>query len=146
MNDSTIDVLLVEDSEGDIELARVAIEQSKLLVNLHVVNDGVAAMKYLRKQGGFTRSVRPDLVILDLNLPKKDGREVLQEIKMDEDLRSIPVVILTLSSSEEDMEKAYYSGANTYITKPIDFSQFVKVVHSIEEFWFKIAKLPAKRS
>jgi two-component system response regulator len=109
-----------------------------------VVNDGEAAMEYLHQTGAYADASRPDLIILDLNLPKLDGREVLREIKRDDNLKSIPVVVLTLSSAEKDLAKAYEFGANTYITKPIDFEQFVKVVHSIEEFWFTIAKLPPK--
>jgi two-component system response regulator len=145
MEGNTIDVLLVEDNPGDVELAQVAIEKSKLLVNLHVVNDGEAAMEYLHKEAAYADAPRPDLIILDLNLPKLDGREVLREIKQDANLKAIPVVILTLSAAEKDLIKAYDLGANTYITKPIGFDQFVKVVHSIEDFWFTIAKLPPKR-
>jgi CheY-like chemotaxis protein len=137
-----IEVLLVEDSPADVRLTKEALKEEKLHVNLNVVNDGVEAMEFLRRGGKFAQAVRPDLILLDLNLPKKDGREVLKEIKCDEKLRSIPVVILTTSKAEEDILKSYNQYANCYITKPLDLSQFSTVVKSINDFWLTIVKLP----
>ena len=137
-----IEVLLVEDNPGDAELTRIALEDSKISVNLNVVEDGVEAMAFLHKQGNYANAPHPDIVLLDLNLPRKDGREVLAEIKADQKLRRIPVVVLTTSQSEEDILKAYNLSANCFITKPVDFDQFVKIVQSIENFWFAIVKLP----
>ncbi|MBD2727753.1 response regulator [Nostoc sp. FACHB-892] len=137
-----IEVLLVEDNPGDAQLTRIALEDSKISINLNVVEDGVEAMAFLRKQEKYVKAVHPDIVLLDLNLPRKDGREVLAEIKADENLRRIPVVVLTTSQAEEDILKAYNLCANCYITKPVDFDQFVKIVQSIENFWFAIVKLP----
>ncbi len=137
-----IEVLLVEDNPGDALLTRIALEDSKISVHLNVVEDGVEAMAFLRKQEKYTAAAHPDIVLLDLNLPKKDGREVLAEIKVDETLRRIPVVVLTTSQAEEDVLNAYNSYANCYITKPVDFDQFVKIVRSIENFWFAIVELP----
>jgi two-component system, chemotaxis family, response regulator Rcp1 len=140
----SIEILLVEDNPGDADLAREALQTSKVCNTLHVVGDGEAAMAFLRRQGKYASAPRPDLVLLDLNLPKKDGREVLAEIKVDDDLKRIPVVILTTSKAEEDILKTYNLHANCYITKPIDLEQFTKVVQSIEEFWFTIVRLPPK--
>jgi chemotaxis family two-component system response regulator Rcp1 len=137
-----IEILLVEDNPGDVDLTREALENSKVYNILHVVGNGEAAMTFLRRQGEYANAPRPDLVLLDLNLPRKDGREVLAEIKSDEDLKRIPVVILTSSGDEEDILKSYNLHANCYITKPIDINQFIKVVKSIEDFWFTIVKLP----
>ncbi|BAY33081.1 response regulator receiver domain protein [Nostoc carneum NIES-2107] len=137
-----IEVLLVEDNPGDALLTRIALEDSKISVNLNVVEDGVEAMAFLRKQDKYADVPHPDIVLLDLNLPKKDGREVLAEIKGDEHLRRIPVVVLTTSQAEEDIVKAYNLAANCYITKPVDFDQFVRIVRSIENFWFAVVKLP----
>ncbi|TVP60259.1 MAG: response regulator [Nodularia sp. (in: Bacteria)] len=137
-----IEVLLVEDNPGDAQLTRIALEDSKISVNLNVVEDGVEAMAFLRKQEKYANAPHPDIVLLDLNLPRKDGREVLAEIKADQHLRRIPVVVLTTSQSEEDILKAYNLSANCFITKPVDFDQFVKIVQSIENFWFAIVKLP----
>ncbi len=137
-----IEVLLVEDNPGDAQLTRIALEDSKISIHLNVVEDGVEAMAFLRKQEKYVKAVHPDIVLLDLNLPRKDGREVLAEIKADEKLRRIPVVVLTTSQAEEDILKAYNLCANCYITKPVDFDQFVKIVQSIENFWFAIVKLP----
>jgi two-component system, chemotaxis family, response regulator Rcp1 len=137
-----IEILLVEDSPGDVRLTKEALRESKLKNNLHVVGDGAEAMDFLYKKGKYADMPRPDLVLLDLNLPKKDGREVLAEIKADENLRAIPVVILTVSKSEEDIHKSYGLHANCYIVKPIDFYQFITVVKAIENFWFTIVKLP----
>ncbi|BCL33672.1 response regulator [Nostoc sp. MS1] len=137
-----IEVLLVEDNPGDAELTRIALEDSKISVNLNIVEDGVEAMAFLRKQDKYTNVPHPDIVLLDLNLPRKDGREVLAEIKTDNSLKRIPVVVLTTSQAEEDIIKAYNLAANCYITKPVDFDQFVRIVQSIENFWFAIVKLP----
>ncbi len=137
-----IEVLLVEDNPGDAQLTRIALEDSKISIHLSVVEDGVEAMAFLRKQEKYVKAAHPDIVLLDLNLPRKDGREVLAEIKGDENLKRIPVVILTTSQAEEDILKAYNLCANCYITKPVDFDQFVKIVQSIENFWFAIVKLP----
>ena len=137
-----IDILLVEDNPGDADLAREALEGGKIKNNLFVVHDGETAMDFLFKAGPYTDMPRPDLILLDLNLPRKDGREVLSDIKSHKDLKRIPVVILTTSKSEEDILKSYNLHANCYITKPIDLNQFVKVVRSIENFWLSIVVLP----
>jgi CheY-like chemotaxis protein len=138
-----IDILLVEDNPGDSRLAVEALKESKLRNNLHIVTDGMEAMDFLYKRGKHAQVPRPDLILLDLNLPKKDGREVLAEIKADPDLKRIPVVILTISKAEEDVLKSYNLHANCFITKPLDLSQFVTVVKSIEDFWLTIVKLPS---
>jgi CheY-like chemotaxis protein len=137
-----IEILLVEDNEGDARLAKEALRDSKVKNTIHHVNDGVAAMAFLRREGKYASAPRPDLVLLDLNLPRKDGREVLADFKQDEDLKRIPVVILTVSNDEADILKSYNLHANCYITKPIDLAQFLKVVKSIEDFWLTIVKLP----
>jgi CheY-like chemotaxis protein len=137
-----IEILLVEDNPGDSRLAKEALKESKLKNNLYVAEDGVEAMNFLYKKGKYSKMPRPDLVILDLNLPKKDGREVLAEIKNDDNLKRIPVVILTISKAEEDILKTYNLHANCYVTKPLDLDQFMKVVKSIEDFWLTIVKLP----
>jgi CheY-like chemotaxis protein len=137
-----IEILLVEDNPGDSRLAKEALKESKLKNNLYVAEDGVEAMNFLYKTGKYSKMPRPDLVILDLNLPKKDGREVLAEIKNDDNLKRIPVVILTISKAEEDILKTYNLHANCYVTKPLDLDQFMKVVKSIEDFWLTIVKLP----
>lgn len=139
-----IEILLVEDNPGDVDLACEALESGKVRNTLHVVGDGEAAMAFLRAQGQYVGAPRPDLVLLDLNLPKKDGRQVLAEIKADRSLRAIPVVILSTSKAEEDILKTYDLHANCYITKPIDLHQFIKVVQAIEDFWFTIVKLPPR--
>lgn len=141
-NSKLVDILLVEDNEGDARLAKEAMLDSKIRNTLHHVSDGEEAMAFLRKEGKYENVPRPDLVLLDLNLPKKDGRQVLAEIKNDDELKRIPVVILTVSSAEEDILKSYNLHANCYITKPIDLSQFMKVVRSVEDFWLTIVKLP----
>ncbi|MEH1833358.1 MAG: response regulator [Nostoc sp.] len=137
-----VEVLLVEDNPGDVQLTRIALEDSKIPIHLNVVEDGVEAMAFLRKQEKYVKAAHPDIVLLDFNLPRKDGREVLAEIKKDENLKRIPVVVLTTSQAQEDILKAYNLSANCYITKPVDFDQFVKIVQSIENFWFAIVKLP----
>jgi two-component system, chemotaxis family, response regulator Rcp1 len=137
-----VDILLVEDNEGDARLAKEAMRDSKIRNTLHHVADGEEAMAFLKQVGKYSKAPRPDLILLDLNLPRKDGRQVLAEIKDDENLKRIPVVILTVSSAEEDILKAYNLHANCYITKPIDLAQFMKVVQSVEDFWLTIVKLP----
>jgi chemotaxis family two-component system response regulator Rcp1 len=137
-----VDVLLIEDNPGDVRLTKEALKDAKLKIHMHVVGDGMEAMAFLRKQGKYASSPRPDLVLLDLNLPKKDGRQVLAEIKEDPDLKRIPVVIITSSKAEEDVLKSYNLHANCYVTKPLDLDQFITVVQSIEQFWLTIVKLP----
>lgn len=139
---SPIEILLVEDNPGDARLAQEALRDAKVRNNLHWVQDGVETMAFLRQEGKYSEVPRPDLILLDLNLPKKDGREVLTEIKSDESLRRIPVVILTVSADEQDILDTYDNHANCYITKPLDLGQFMEVVKSIEEFWLTIVKLP----
>ena len=140
---SPIEILLVEDSPSDVRLTQEALKEEKLHNNLHVVSDGVEAMAFLRREGKYAKAPRPDLILLDLNLPKKDGREVLKEIKDDDHLKSIPVVVLTVSKAEEDVLKTYHLHANCYITKPLDLHQFSRVVRSIKDFWLTIVKLPS---
>jgi chemotaxis family two-component system response regulator Rcp1 len=142
MHGQPIEILLVEDNPGDARLAMESLKDAKVNNNLYWVQDGVQAMVFLRRQGEYSEAPRPDVVLLDLNLPKKDGREVLAEIKTDENLRRIPVVILTVSSDERDVLETYNLHANCYITKPIDLDQFIEVVKSIEDFWLTIVKLP----
>ncbi|WP_063534742.1 response regulator [Burkholderia sp. MSMB1589WGS] len=137
-----VEILLVEDSPTDVMMTREALEYYKVLNPLRVVEDGVAAMAYLRREGPYASALRPGLIILDLNLPKKSGREVLQELKLDPDLSTIPVVILTTSKSDEDVARSYGLHANCYITKPVDFAKFTHVVHSINEFWLGVVTLP----
>lgn len=137
-----IDILLVEDNAGDVRLTQEVLRESKVRNNLIVANNGVEALACLRKEGKFRNSVRPDLILLDLNLPVKDGREVLAQIKEDPQLKRIPVVILTTSKAEEDILKTYNLHANCYVTKPVDLEQFITVVKSLEDFWLAIVKLP----
>jgi chemotaxis family two-component system response regulator Rcp1 len=139
-----IELLLVEDNPGDVRLTQEALKDGKVLNRLHVVKDGVEALAFLRREGKYANAIRPDLILLDLNLPKKDGREVLEEIKSDLDLKRIPVVILTVSKAEEDIIRSYELHANCYITKPVDLDRFIEVVKAIEDFWFTIVKLPPK--
>jgi chemotaxis family two-component system response regulator Rcp1 len=141
--DGSIQVLLVEDNPGDVRLTKEALKEGKLLNQLTVVGDGVEALSFLRKEGKYADALQPELILLDLNLPKKDGREVLAEIKADPKLRRIPVVVLTTSSAEEDILKIYDLHANCYITKPVDLEQFMGVVKSIEDFWVSVVKLPS---
>ena len=137
-----VEILLVEDNPGDVRLTEEALKEGKVINNINLVNDGVEAVSFLHKEGKYADAVRPDLILLDLNLPKKDGREVLMEIKKDEALRRIPVVVLTTSKAEEDIIRTYDCHANCYITKPVDFDQFIKVVKSIEDFWLSLVRLP----
>jgi CheY-like chemotaxis protein len=141
-NSRPVEILLVEDSNEDVELTREALKDGKISNVLHVAKDGVEAMDYLRKKGKYSGEKAPGLILLDLNLPKKNGHELLAEIKQDEELKIIPVVILTTSESEADVLKTYKMHANSYITKPVDFNQFIKVVKSIEDYWFSIVRLP----
>jgi chemotaxis family two-component system response regulator Rcp1 len=143
-NFKLIDILVVEDNPGDARLIMEVLKSNKIHNSLRIVKDGVEAMDFLHKKGEFADVPRPDLIFLDLNLPKKDGREVLAELKSDNDLKSIPVVVMTMSQSEEDILRAYNLHANCFVTKPIDLDQFVKVVESIEDFWFSLVKLPSK--
>ena len=136
-----IEILLVEDNPGDVRLTKEALKDAKVRNNLHVAMDGVEALAMLRRQGKYATVPRPDLILLDLNLPKKNGREVLEEIKREDGLRHIPVVILTTSQAERDVAESYRLHANAYVTKPVDLEQFLKVVGSIEEFWLEIVKL-----
>ena len=138
-----VEILLVEDNNGDVRLTREALKEGRVLNNLSVVKDGMEAMEYLNKKGIFKDTTRPDLILLDLNLPKKDGREVLAEVKENPDLKRIPVVILTTSQDEKDILKSYNLHANCYITKPVDLEQFFGVVKSIEDFWISIVSLPS---
>jgi chemotaxis family two-component system response regulator Rcp1 len=147
MNQETcrpIELLLVEDNPGDVRLTKEALREGKVRNHLHVAADGVEAMAYLRREGPHAQAHQPDLILLDLNLPKKSGREVLAEIKADPELRRIPVVILTVSKDEEDVLKSYNLHANCYITKPVDLEQFLEVVKSIEDFWLTVVMLPPK--
>ena len=136
------EILLVEDSPGDVRLMQEALREGKVANRVHVVRDGVEAMAYLRQEGEYADAPRPDLLLLDLNLPKKDGREVLAELKADEDLRRIPTVVLTTSQAEEDVLKAYDLHANCYMTKPVDLGQFLDLVRNIEQYWLIMVRLP----
>ncbi|HEY7588750.1 MAG TPA: response regulator [Thermoplasmata archaeon] len=139
-----IEILLVEDNPGDVRLTMEALKDGKVSNRLSVVGDGVEAMAFLRREGKFTNAPRPHLILLDLNLPKKDGREVLAEAKQDPDLKRIPVVILTTSEADQDILHSYELHANAYITKPVDFEHFIGVVKSVEDFWLTIVKLPPR--
>jgi CheY-like chemotaxis protein len=139
-----VEILLVEDNPGDVRLTIEALKEGKVRNNLSVVKDGVEALAFLRREGNFAGAARPDLILLDLNLPKKDGREVLAEIKEDGVLRRIPVVVLTTSKAEEDILRTYDLHANCYITKPVDLEQFISVVRSIDDFWLSVVRLPPK--
>ncbi|HVL87037.1 MAG TPA: response regulator [Candidatus Thermoplasmatota archaeon] len=140
------EILLVEDNPGDVRLTREALRESKLINRLSVAQDGEEAIAFLRREGAYVKAPRPDLVLLDLNLPRKNGREVLAEMKADPQLRRIPVVILTSSKSEEDVVRSYDLHANCYVTKPVSLDRFVDVVRSIEDFWLSIVRLPSKGS
>lgn len=139
-----IEILLVEDDPGDVMMTREAFAENRLRNELHVVSDGVSAIDFLRRRGEYADAVRPDLVLLDLNLPRRDGREVLAEIKADPDLRMIPVVVLTTSQAEEDILRSYHLHANAYVTKPVDFERFIAVVRKIDEFFVSVVKLPPR--
>ena len=139
-----IEILLVEDNPGDVRLTREALKEAKVANTLHVVEDGVAALDFLFQRGEYQGVSRPSLVLLDLNLPRKNGREVLAEIKQAEHLKTIPVVVLTTSQEEEDIWRAYSLHANCYITKPVDFTQFIKIIRTIEDFWLTIVTLPPR--
>jgi len=139
-----VEILLVEDNPGDVRLTQEAFKDGKMLNKLHVVEDGMEALAFLKREGKYTDVPRPELILLDLNLPRKDGRDVLAEIKADRDLKRIPVVILTTSRSEEDILRSYDLNANCYITKPLEFDKFIEIVKSIEDFWLTIVKLPTE--
>lgn len=140
-----VKILLVEDNPGDIRLTQEALKDTRLNISLSVVTDGVQAIKYLKKEEGYENSELPDIILLDLNLPKKDGREVLAEIKTQDELKRIPVVVLTTSNAEKDINKSYELHANSYINKPVDLEHFFEVVRTIENFWFNTVKLPTYR-
>jgi CheY-like chemotaxis protein len=144
MSEREIAILLVEDNPGDARLTMEALREAKVHNRLDHVIDGMEALAYLRRQGRYAKATRPDLILLDLNLPRKDGREVLSEIKTDEHLKRIPVVVLTTSQAEEDILRAYNLNANCYVTKPVDLDQFIKVVQTIEDFWLSVVKLPTE--
>jgi CheY-like chemotaxis protein len=137
-----VEILLVEDNPGDVRLTKEALKEGKVYSNLHWAQDGVEALEFLRRRGKFAAAPRPDIILLDLNLPKKDGREVLSEIKNDDDLKRIPVVILTTSKAEEDVLRSYELHANCYVTKPVDLEKFIVVVQSIDRFWLTVVTLP----
>jgi len=143
-NLSVVDVLLVEDDPGDVVLIKEAFEFNKVHNALHVVSDGVQALDFLYRRNGHEGAPRPDLVLLDLNLPRKDGREVLEEVKADSDLRTIPIVVLTTSEAEEDILRSYDLHANAYVTKPVDFERFIEVVRLIDDFFVTVVKLPTR--
>lgn len=140
--DTLVEILMVEDNPADVRLTREAFKDAKVLNNMSVVGDGEEALLFLRRQGNYSDAPRPDLILLDLNLPKKDGREVLAEIKSDPLLKRIPVVVLTTSEDEKDVLKAYDLHVNAYITKPVNLDQFMKVVEAVEDFWLTVVKLP----
>jgi len=140
---NSVNILLVEDNPGDVRLTKEAFKEAKVNNNLHIVSDGVEALDFLRRKGKYIGAPRPDIILLDLNMPKKNGREVLAEIKADPDLMRIPVLVLTISQAEEDILKSYNLHANCYIQKPVDINKFIDVVKSIEGFWLTIVKLPS---
>ncbi len=139
-----VEILMVEDDPGDADLTKELLEEAKVYVNVNVVEDGEKALRYLRQEGEYTDSVRPDLILLDLNLPRKDGREVLQEVKSDPEFMRIPIVVLTTSDADEDILRSYDLGANSFVTKPVGLTQFAQIVQSIENFWFTVVKFPPK--
>jgi len=141
-NSKPIEILLIEDNPGDVRLTEEVLKENKLRNNLSVARDGKEALAFLRRQGKHSKAIRPDLILLDLNLPKKDGREVLEEIKADENIKRIPVVVLTTSAADKDIFMSYENNANCYITKPVDLEKFINVVQAIENFWLTIVKLP----
>lgn len=137
-----VHILIVDDNRADIRLVQEMLKKGKTIINLHSALDGVEAIEYLRKKGKYKDASRPDLILLDLNMPRKDGREVLEEIKSDEELKSIPVIVMTISKAEEDILRSYNLHANAYIVKPIELNQFMSTIKSIEDFWLTIVKLP----
>lgn len=141
-----LEVLLIEDCYDDIFLMKELLKDSQTLINLNIVNDGEKAIDYLFKKNNFDKTITPDLIILDLNLPKVDGREVLNILKNNDQYKTIPIIVLTTSRSEEDINSAYFTNANCYITKPIDLQEFLKVLKTIEDFWFKIVRLPNRNT
>lgn len=145
MDNKIIKVLLVDDDQGDVHLTRESLKQSKVYIDLDVVENGEEAMKYLKQEAPYKNTFLPDLILLDLNMPKKDGRQTLKEIKGDSVLKSIPVIILTTSSAEVDIEKSYFLGANCFVSKPVDFNQFLKVVNTLGDFWFTVVRLPSSK-
>jgi CheY-like chemotaxis protein len=145
LHEKPIEILMVEDSPSDAQLTIEALHAAKIVNRLHHVEDGVAALQFLRQQGPYADVPRPDLILLDLNLPRKDGREVLEELKRDPDLKVIPVVVLTTSRAEQDVLRSYQLHANCYVTKPVDFTQFMGVVKAIENFWLTIVTLPKEK-
>ena len=142
--DNPVEILLAEDNPGDVTLTRKALKEGKLANNLHVATDGVEALEFLRQEDEYADVPRPDLVLLDLNMPRKDGKAVLESMQADEGLRRIPVVVLTSSESEADIARSYELNANAYLTKPVDFDGFVEIVDRIESFWFQVVKLPER--
>lgn len=142
MNPKTIEILLVEDNPGDVDLTLEALDEAKICNEVHVAEDGVEAMAFLRREESYADAPRPDLVLLDLNMPRMDGREVLEEVKKDPDLRRIPIVVLTTSEDEQDVLDAYEDSANAYIVKPVDFQQFFGTIRALEDFWLTVVKLP----
>lgn len=140
--DNTVNILLVEDNPGDARLIEEIFKSTNVKNKIHITKDGVEAMDFLNKENRYSNVPKPDIILLDLNLPRKDGREVLEDVKGNEDLKSIPVIILTTSGAEEDLIRTYRNYANCYITKPVDFDEFLKVITAIENFWLKVVKLP----
>ena len=139
-----IQVLLIEDDPQDVEITKEVMELSKVKININVVNNGAEALSYMRKENGYTEAIRPDLILLDLNMPKMNGKEFLDEIKKDDDFKMIPVVVLTTSKADEDIIKSYKLGASCYITKPVGLDQFQEVVQAVDNFWFTVVKYPPK--
>jgi chemotaxis family two-component system response regulator Rcp1 len=145
MGPELVRILLVEDNAGDVRLTQEAFKDAKVHLDLHVASDGVAAMDFLHRRGPYAESPRPDLILLDLNLPRKDGREVLMEIKSDPSLKTIPVVILTTSGSDADIESSYQLNANCYVSKPVDLEQFLAIMRSIDDFWLSAVRFPKEK-
>ena len=143
-SDKAVEILLVEDNLGDVVLTKEALKEGKISNNLSVTRDGIEALEFLRRQGSFADAPRPDLILLDLNMPRMNGAEVLAEVKADPELKTIPVVMLTTSAADQDIINAYKLNANCYVTKPVDFDQFMKVVQTIDQFWLTIVKLPPR--
>jgi CheY-like chemotaxis protein len=144
MADNPVEILLAEDNPGDVRLTEKALQQGKIANNIHVTTDGIEALAFLHQNGEYSDAPRPDLVLLDLNMPRKDGEAVLEEMQTDAELRRIPVVVLTSSESEADIARSYELNANAYLTKPVDFEGFVDIIDRLEDFWFQVVKLPEK--